>query len=85
MRHYLHLIAAKGQAAGALHDPCTVAFMLQPQLFEYEAAQVEVLLAPGEDYGETVRLDDEPNVRLVTRADADGVYGLIVEALGRLG
>ena len=81
---YLDRIGKLGQASGALHDPCTAALLLMPELFAWEAARIAVLTDSGEHLGETLRLDGEPNVQLVTKADEDGVYGLIAEALARL-
>lgn len=81
---YLDRIGKLGQAVGALHDPCTAALMLAPELFEHEAARVDILTDSGERLGETVQVDGEPNVQLVTQADESGVYELIAEALGRL-
>ncbi|GAA4023693.1 nucleoside hydrolase [Deinococcus rubellus] len=81
---YLDRIGKLGQSVGALHDPCTAALMLAPELFGWEAARVVTMTDSGERLGETVRVDGEPNVQLVTRADESGVYGLITEALRQL-
>lgn len=81
---YLDRIGKLGQAVGALHDPCTAALMLAPELFEWEEARVDILTDSGERFGETVRVEGEPNVQLVTGADEGGIYELVVEALGRL-
>ena len=81
---YLDRIGKLGQTVGALHDPCTAALMLAPELFGWEAARVDILTDSGERFGETLRADGEPNVQLVTRADETGMYALIAEALERL-
>ncbi|WP_420595398.1 nucleoside hydrolase [Deinococcus sp.] len=81
---YLDRIAKLGQTAGALHDPCTAALLLAPELFESEAARVEILTDSGDHLGETVRVEGEPNVSLVIKADEVGVYELVATALGHL-
>ncbi|WP_161880435.1 nucleoside hydrolase [Deinococcus alpinitundrae] len=81
---YLDRIGKLGQSVGALHDPCTAALMLAPELFGWEAARVAILTDSGEGLGETVRADGEPNVQLVTQADENGIYALIAQALEQL-
>ena len=84
LNDYLDRIGQLGQRVGALHDPCTAALLLAPELFEVEAARVEIITDSGERLGETVRVDGAPNLKLVTTADEDGVYALVAAALGRL-
>ncbi len=81
---YLDRIGRLGQTVGALHDPCTAALLLAPELFELEPARLEMQLDSGERFGETVRVAGPPNLQLVTRADEDGIYALIAAALARL-
>jgi len=82
MDGYLDLIEQRDQRVGALHDPCTVAYTVRPELFRLEEARVRVVTDEGEHLGQTVREDGEPNVRLATWADEDGVYRLLSERLG---
>ncbi len=79
---YLTMIEKRDQLVGALHDPCTVAYLIRPELFRLEAARVRVSTDEGEYAGMTVLEDGEPNVRLATWADEDGLYGLLAERLG---
>ncbi|MFC4455511.1 nucleoside hydrolase [Deinococcus sonorensis] len=79
---YLDLIEQRDQRVGALHDPCTVAWLLRPELFELEPARVQVRLNEDEQLGMTVREDGEPNVQLAVKADEDGVWALLMERLG---
>ncbi|ULH15267.1 nucleoside hydrolase [Deinococcus sp. KNUC1210] len=78
---YLNRIEVRDQRVGALHDPCTVAYLLRPELFTLEAARVHVNIDDGERSGMTTLEDGAPNVQLATRADEDGVYALLHERL----
>ena len=80
---YLDMIERQGQKIGALHDPCTVAYLIRPGLFRLEAARVHVVTDEGEESGMTTRVEGEANVQLATWADEDGVYRLLSERLGR--
>ncbi len=82
MDGYLDLIEKRDQRVGALHDPCTVAYVVRPELFRLEETRVRVVTDEDEHLGQTVREDGEPNVRLATWADEDGVYRLLSERLG---
>ena len=84
LNDYLARIGKLGQSVGALHDPCTAALLLSPDLFTWEAARAQVLTDSGEHLGETRLVDGQPNIQLVTKADEDGVYALITGALARL-
>ena len=78
---YLDRIEPSGQRVGALHDPCTVAYLLRPDLFSLEAACVQVNIDEGERYGMTTRADGPANIQVATRADEDGVWALLGERL----
>ncbi len=80
---YLDMIERRDQKIGALHDPCTVAYLIRPELFRLEAARVHVNTDEGEKSGMTTREKGEANVQLATWADEDGVYRLLSERLGQ--
>lgn len=73
--------------AAPLHDPCPVAWLIRPELFELVPAHVAVETASALTLGHTAVEFREriapPNARWATRADAQGVFDLITEALGR--
>jgi purine nucleosidase len=69
---------------GALHDPCTIAYLLRPELFASRAAHVEVELADralGATYADWSR---PPNCSVLIEADADGFFHLLQRCLERL-
>ena len=80
---YLDMIEQRDQKIGALHDPCTVAYLIRPELFRLEAARVQVNIGESEESGMTTRVEGEANVQLATWADEDGVYDLLSERLGQ--
>ncbi len=84
-----HDVARYGMAGGPLHDPCVIAYLLQPELFGGRAAHVAVETGSELTLGRTVvdrwRLTDRPaNAQVMDRIDADGYYALITERLARL-
>lgn len=84
-----HDIEKYGEDGGPLHDPCTIAYLLKPELFRgklvHVAVEVQSELAMGAtvvDYwGVTGR---SPNALWITHADSDGFYDLLINCLGRL-
>lgn len=83
---YGRIYGAKG---AALHDPCTVAWLLAPELFS--GREVRVDIETGSDltrghtavdyYGVTGKA---PNALWIDALDADAVFGLILERLAQL-
>lgn len=84
----VHAMLSFGDAAGRarygtdgapLHDPCPVAWLLRPDLFDGHDTHVTV-----ENDG-SVRLDATaaPNARWIDTIDADGYFDLIADSLAR--
>ena len=75
-----------GWDAGPLHDPCTVAWLLKPELFELAPCRIEVETQSDLTRGHTAvefRVDAATARHFwATTADADGVFALITERLG---
>ncbi|BAS27812.1 nucleoside hydrolase [Limnochorda pilosa] len=74
-----------------LHDPCAVAFVAAPELFELEPMEVRVETRGEQTYGMTVcdgrrmpadRESRRPNVQVAMRVDAEAVLEMVVRALG---
>jgi purine nucleosidase len=79
-----------GSEGAPLHDPCTVAWMLQPELFETKLCNVSVEKESELTMGHTAVdfwyvTDRSPNVDWAYAVDADGFYDLLVERLARFG
>ena len=73
----------------ALHDPCVIAYLLAPELFEGVEANVAVETQSPLTLGMTV-VDwrgisgRPPNARIMTKIGADGFYALLTERLAGL-
>ena len=84
-----HDIERYGMPGGPLHDPCVIAYLLRPELFEGKECHVAVETESDLTMGRTVADwwgvgGETPNCRVINRIDADGFYALIVERLARL-
>jgi purine nucleosidase len=79
-----------GSMGAPLHDPCTVAFLLKPELFEGKLCNVSVETESELTMGNTAvdfwQVTDRPkNATWIHSVDADGFYDLLVERLSRYG
>jgi purine nucleosidase len=77
-----------GTPGGFLHDPCVIAYLLQPDLFTCRPVYVEVETRSDLTLGRTVVdlwqvTGRSPNVNLVDSIDADGFYQLLLQSLQR--
>ena len=78
-----------GVPGSPLHDPCVIAYLLQPELFSGREAFVEVETRNEATMGRTVvdlwnATGREPNATVIERIDADGFFELLIERLARL-
>ncbi len=78
-----------GSDGRPLHDPCVVAYLLKPELFEGRHCNVTVEIASELTMGMTVvdwwGVTKGPKNALVMRdIDADGFFALLTERVGRL-
>jgi len=73
----------------ALHDPCTVAWLLRPDLFETRQMRVDVETNGGLSFGRTVHdiwniAGKEYHTDVALNADADGFFELLTTLLSKL-
>ena len=78
-----------GERGRALHDPCVIACLLQPGLFDGREVNVEIETASPLTLSMTVAdwwgvTGRKPNARLMNTVDAAGFFDLLTERLGRL-
>ena len=79
-----------GVEGAPLHDPCTIAWLLQPELFDGKACNLSVETKSELTMGHTAidfwRVTARPhNVMWVYVVDADGFYELLTSRLARFG
>lgn len=72
-----------------MHDPCVIAWLLRPGLFQAAPVAVAVETQSPLTAGMTVinqhgRGGRAPNARVLTAADADGIYRLLAERIASL-
>ncbi|MCF6429751.1 nucleoside hydrolase [Leisingera sp. MMG026] len=78
-----------GSEGGPLHDPCVIAWLLQPGLFAGRHVNVEIETRSELTLGMTVAdwwgvTGRKPNALFIGDADADGFFKLLTERLARL-
>jgi purine nucleosidase len=79
----------RGRPGAPLHDPCTIAWLLRPELFSGRACHVAIETRGEHTLGRTVvdwsgRLALPANAMVMDRIDADGYFALLTERLARL-
>ncbi len=77
-----------GSEGAPLHDPCTVAWLLKPELFQTKRCNISVETESELTMGHTAvdfwHVTDRPhNVSWAYEVDADGFFDLLTERLGR--
>jgi purine nucleosidase len=78
-----------GRVGAPLHDPCVVAYLLNPALFGGRACHVAIETKGEHTLGRTVvdwsrRTRYAPNATVIDEIDAEGFFALLTERLGRL-
>jgi purine nucleosidase len=78
-----------GSEGAPLHVPCTIAYLIEPQLFEGRLINVEIETGSDLTLGMTVadwwRVTDRPaNAMFMKDVDASGFYALLAARLARL-
>lgn len=69
-----------------LHDPCVIAYLIEPELFQGSRHHVVVDTTNEQTIGNTT-IDDAagtPNATIVTDVDAEGFFTLVVERIGQM-
>ncbi len=81
--------AKYGSQGAPLHDPCVIAYLLEPTLFTGRHIHVAIETKGEHTLGMTVAdwwrvTGKEPNAMFMGGVDRDGFYRLVTERLGRL-
>jgi len=78
-----------GWDGAPLHDPCTIAYLIDSTIFNGREMSVTVDINEGANLGRTVAdwysvTDAKPNATIITDGDSDRFFDLIVERLATL-
>ena len=78
-----------GSEGAPLHDPCTIAWLLRPDLFTGRHINVEIETAGQFTTGMTVadwwRVSDRPaNANFIRHVDRDALFTMLADRLARL-
>jgi purine nucleosidase len=78
-----------GSEGAPLHDPCVIAYLIDPGLFTGRHINVEIETSSALTLGMTVAdwwgvTDRKANALFIGDVDADGFYALLTERIGRL-
>ena len=78
-----------GDVGAPLHDPCVIAYLLSPELFDGRVCHVAVSTGDSHALGQTVvdwwgRTRNKPNCRVITEIDTDGFFKLLTARLGQV-
>lgn len=79
----------EGAPGGALHDPCNIAYLIRPSLFQTRHVNVQVEIGSELTMGMTVVdfwhiTGRKPNAHYIHTVDSDGFFALLTERLARL-
>ena len=79
-----------GSMGAPLHDPCTIAWLLRPDLFEGKDCNISIETKSELTMGHTAvdfwHVTDRPvNVTWIHTVDANGFYELLLARLARYG
>ena len=79
----------RGRPGAPLHDACTIAWLLRPELFSGRACHVAIETRGEHTLGRTVvdwsgRREVPANATVIDRMDDDGFFALLTERLARL-
>jgi purine nucleosidase len=79
----------RGRVGAPLHDPCVIAYLLEPGLFRGRTCHVAIETRGEHTLGRTVvdwsgRSPHSPNATVISEIDADRFFALLTERLARL-
>ena len=86
MSHYIQACRLHGSEFPAMHDPCCIAYVANPSIFEVEKHSIRVELIDKEKYGRTtsVPLIEEKSVLVGKKADTALFWSLLDRSFANL-
>jgi purine nucleosidase len=68
-----------------LHDPCVIAWLIDPTLFSGVQSQVKVVTEAGPEFGRSVAArEPQGNCLVITDVNQDGLFSLLQSRLAHL-
>lgn len=68
-----------------LHDPCVIAWLIDPTLFSGVQSQVKIVSATGPEFGRSkATRDPQGNCLVITEVDQDRLFSLLLSRLAKL-
>lgn len=69
-----------------LHDPCAVAFVIDPSAFEYRLMRVDIEMASPHSYGQTIcdmydMSKKKKNVHVCLKMNLDRFWQIMIDAI----
>ncbi len=84
-----HDMSKYGTDGGPLHDPCVIAYLLAPEIFEGKHVAVEIEISSEKTMGMTLAdwwgvTGATPNCTVMSAIDDEAFYNLLIERIARL-
>jgi purine nucleosidase len=84
-----HDIGKYGSDGGPLHDPCVIAYLLAPEIFEGKHIALEVEISSEKTMGMTMAdwwgvTDAPPNCTVMKAIDDEAFYNTLIDRIARL-
>ncbi|MFA7671268.1 MAG: nucleoside hydrolase [Sphaerochaetaceae bacterium] len=83
MDHYMQACRLHGAEYPAMHDPCCVAYVVEPSLFSFELYDIKVELKDAEKYGKTTASKGE-KVKVATKVNQERFWALLERSFKNL-
>jgi inosine-uridine nucleoside N-ribohydrolase len=85
-KYYDYMCKTLFGVPACMHDPCAVAFVIDPGMFEYKLMRVDVETSSELSFGQTVcdifgKSPKSPNVHVCTKMDVAKFWSMIVDAI----
>ncbi len=84
-----HDMSKYGTAGGPLHDPCVIAYLLAPDIFDGKGVAVEIEISSEKTMGMTLAdwwgvAGTAPNCTVMNAIDDEAFFNLLIERIARL-
>ncbi len=79
------LLTAYAKADHHLHDPCVIAWLIEPSMFSGTQSRVSIVTEPGPQFGRSMaNIDQQGNCLVVTHVDQQRLFSVLLSNLAQL-